>query len=70
MFYIIFRVIADSATIFLGGCVLAFTIEVLTNFINSPEVNSVLNPPVTPYNYRPEELWEVPTYWKNWEKNA
>jgi len=36
--------------------------------INSKKVDRFLNPSVTPYNYKPEELWEPPTHWKNWNK--
>jgi len=31
----------------------------------------IMNPTnTTEYNYSPEELWEPPFYWKNWEKNV
>jgi hypothetical protein len=68
----IFEVIGYSAALFIGGCVFAFAIDVISNIINSPAVDKVFKPPIKPYeyDYKPEELWEAPSYWKNWEKNV
>lgn len=37
-------------------------------FMSRKWLDWILTPPSTAYNYKPEELWEPPAHWKNWEK--
>jgi hypothetical protein len=70
MIVLILKIIGLAALMCAGMFGLFLLMRGLSRIINNPKVDAVLNPPPTPYNYKPEELWEAPSYWKNWEKNV
>ena len=53
---------------FAGLVGLHYLVKGIGAFLNHPKVDGFLNPPIKPYNYKPEELWEPPVYWKNRKK--
>lgn len=64
---IVLKILGLAALILVGMGALAGLGYLFTKAIQSAD--PILNKPVKPYNYKPEELWEAPSYWKNWEKN-
>jgi len=65
---IVLKIIGLSALMFAGLVGLHYLVKGIGAFLNHPKVDGFLNPPIKPYNYKPEELWEPPVYWKNWKK--
>ena len=65
---IVLKIIGLAALMGAGMIALFYLIKGFTALINHPKVDGFLNPPVRPYNYKPEELWEPPAHWKNWKK--
>ena len=56
-----------AACIFGGIYAIFFGGQLLSKAVHNPAVDKVLNPPVTPYNYKESELWEAPAHWKQWK---
>ena len=66
---IILKILGLAILILAGIGLIGLILKAFSKAVNSPDFDRIFNPPVTPYNYKPTELWEAPAHWKNWETN-